>query len=82
MVSRIVTKANVKKFSTQAAKGGSIVITLEMPLTDENAALASNQNKDCVLDMAFDNDSLEKFDGQLSLFDNQGSGDEYEEEAG
>lgn len=76
MVQRIITKANVKKFSTQASKGGSIVITLEMPLTDKNAALASNQSKDCMLDLRFDNDSIEKADGQLYLFTGQQDGTE------
>ena len=58
---------NVKKVATQAAKGGSIVLTLEMPLTEENAMLASTQNKDCAVSLRFDNQSVEEAQGQGEL---------------
>ena len=74
------TKANIKKFATQAAKGGSIVITIEMPLTDDNALLAGSQSKDCVLTLDFDNDSIERVDGQLMLYETEGG--EQKEETG
>ena len=59
--------ANVKKVSTMAAKGGSIVLTLEMPLTEENALLASTQNKDCSVSLDFTNEGVEEAQGQKSL---------------
>lgn len=65
------TKANIKKFATQASKGGSIVLTLEMSLTDENSVLAGAQSKDCVLTLDFDNDSIERVDGQLMLYETE-----------
>jgi len=61
-------KAAVKKFVTQGSKGGSIVLTMEMALTDENALLAGSQNKECLLTLDFDNDSVEKATGQEMLF--------------
>jgi hypothetical protein len=51
--------ASVKKVSTQASKGGSIIITLEMDLTEENSLLANTQNKTCSVNLGFDNDSVE-----------------------
>ena len=73
------TKGNVRGFATQAAKGGSIVIKIEMPLTDENATLASTQNKDCVLTLDFDNDSIERVEGQLLLYETEDQGEENSE---
>lgn len=70
------TKAIVKKFATQGSKGGSIVLTMEMPLTDENAVLASSQNLQCLLTLDFDNDSVEKADGQKMLFDKNEQGND------
>lgn len=61
------TKANVKKFATQGSKGGSIVLALEMPLTDENALLAGAQNQMCVVSLDFAKDSIEKVDGQKMM---------------
>jgi hypothetical protein len=59
--------ASVKKFATQASKGGSIILTLEMPLTDDNCLLSAAQNKDCVVMIKFDNDSIERANGQNEL---------------
>ena len=77
------TKANIKKFATQASKGGSIVLQVEIPLTDENATLASCQSKDCVLTLDFDNESIEKQDGQKMMNFEEGdrslTGEELEE---
>lgn len=51
--------AGVKKVSTMAAKGGSIIVTLEMDLSDELALLAATQNKTCSVKLAFDNEAVE-----------------------
>jgi hypothetical protein len=50
---------SVKKVSTQASKGGSIVLSLEMDLTEENSLLAFCQNKSCSVSLGFDNESVE-----------------------
>lgn len=70
------TKANIKKFATQASKGGSIVLSVEMPLTDDNALLAGSQSKDCVVTLDFDNDSIERVEGQLLLYETEENGSE------
>lgn len=61
------SKANIKKFATQASKGGSVILTLELPLTDDTAGLAITQNQMCVVSLDFSADSVEKADGQKML---------------
>ena len=61
------TKAIVKKFSTQGSKGGSIVVSVEMPLTDENVLLASKQNSTGILTLDFSEQAKDKYEGQHGL---------------
>lgn len=72
------TKANVKKFATQGSKGGSIVLSLELPLTDENVSLAGTQNQMCVVSLDFARDAVEKADGQ-KMMDFSEKEEEYED---
>lgn len=51
--------ASVKKFSTQASKGGSIVLSLEMDLTEEEALLAFKQNGNCAVKLTFSKEAME-----------------------
>lgn len=61
------TKGSVKKISTQASKGGSIVITIEVPLTEDNAMLCATQNRDCAVHLSFDAESIDEVQGQGKL---------------
>ena len=77
MKTQYFTKGSVKKIATQGSKGGSMIITLEVPLVEENGDLALKQNKDCAVDLRFDTESIEKAAGQYSLDfdgDNRGQG--------
>ena len=70
-------KANVKKFSTQGSKGGSIVVALEVPLTEENAMLAYRQNETCIATLDFTDAAEDEFNGQHGLdFGEKGPEDE------
>lgn len=64
---KITTTGNIKKVSSQAAKGGSIVIQIEIPLIEEGAALVMKQNKDCAVELDFSTERIEEVRGQLGL---------------
>lgn len=51
--------ASVKKFSTQASKGGSINVTLEMDLMEDLALLAFKQNGTCSVKLSFNQEAVE-----------------------
>lgn len=61
------TKATIKKFATQASKGGSIVITLEVPLNEENSKIAFNQNGACIATLDFTERGKDDFERQMGF---------------
>lgn len=66
-IEKILTKATVKKVSSMAAKGGSVVVSFEMPLIDEGGALLLATNKTCALLVDFTSDGIAKAEGQMEL---------------
>lgn len=67
MTNEIVTVGTVKKVSTQASKGGSIVVSLEFPLTEKNASITIWQNKDCAVSLNFESAAIEDAKGQMGF---------------
>ncbi len=61
------TKATIKKFATQASKGGSIVVTLEVPLNEENSKIAFNQNGACIATLDFTERGKDDFERQMGF---------------
>jgi hypothetical protein len=66
-MTRLTTRANLKKVATQGSKGGTIVITLELQLNEENAALAAKVNNAVALSLSFNEEDLDKVEGQQRL---------------
>ena len=75
MFSEITFKAEVIKVATMAAKGGSIRITLDVPLVEKTAILAMTQNKTTAVKLSFDQASIDEAAGQLGLFEGDGDGE-------
>ncbi len=71
MVNEILFKAEVIKVATMAAKGGSIRITLDVPLVEKTAILAMTQNKTAAVKLNFDQKSVDEAAGQLGLFEGE-----------
>jgi hypothetical protein len=78
-MTRLTTRANLKKVATQGSKGGTIVITLEVQLNEENAALAAKVNNAAALTLSFAEDDLDKVAGQQRLPLEEGD-DDWEDE--
>ena len=72
MFSEITFKAEVIKVATMAAKGGSIRITLDVPLVEKTAILAMTQNKTAAVNLSFDQAAIDEAAGQLGLFEGEG----------
>lgn len=75
MVNEILFKAEVIKVATMAAKGGSIRITLDVPLVEKTAILALAQNKTAAVTLDFKQSSIDDAAGQLGLFEGDGDGE-------
>ena len=70
MIDNILFKAEVIKVATMAAKGGSIRITLDVPLVEKTAILAMTQNKTAAVTLSFEQKKIDEAAGQLGLFAN------------
>ena len=68
MIDNILFKAEVIKVATMAAKGGSIRITLDVPLVEKTAILAMTQNKTAAVNLNFQQKAIDDAAGQLGLF--------------
>ena len=71
MIDNILFKAEVIKVATMAAKGGSIRITLDVPLVEKTAILAMTQNKTAAVSLNFQQKAIDDAAGQLGLFVNE-----------
>lgn len=63
----ILVKATVKKVSTTSAKGGTAVISFEIPIGEEAAVLLENANDTCALSVSFRQSDISKAEGQMEL---------------
>lgn len=77
MKTEYFTKGEILKVETVASKGGAMRLKIEIPLIEETAMLAMNQNNSCAIRLNFDQATIDSAVGQLGLFE----GHESEEEA-
>jgi hypothetical protein len=72
MFTEIFFKAEVIKVATMAAKGGSIRLTLDVPLVEKTAILAMTQNKTAAVTLSLLQKDIDDAAGQLGLFEEDG----------
>lgn len=77
---KVTTTGTVTQVQTKAAKGGSIIVKIEIPLIREGAELVMKQNKDCAVELDFSTEKIEEVQGQLGLEFEGGEGDPEERE--
>lgn len=68
MQTKYLVKAEVVKVATMAAKGGTIRITLDLPIMDSTERLTGAQNKTCAMDLNFNEQAIDTAAGQMGLF--------------
>ena len=74
---KVTTTGTVTQVQTKAAKGGSIIVKIEIPLIQEGAELVMKQNKDCAVELDFSTERIEEVQGQLGLvFEESSEGSE------
>ena len=75
MQQNFLVKAEVIKVATMAAKGGTIRITLDLPILDSTERLSGTQNKTCSMNLDFNQKAIDEAAGQMGLFEGDGDGE-------